>query len=146
MSHIQAKTMISGNCFFFEVKMLKSGVRGYIQNISCVGVSMFSFCHVMSHLMRKGTLALCSSRSFCNGNRYINHFYNLAVEAGFYGDAGRVVGSFTKLSNIDSVSTWMGDQLLDCVDDPSKTTLQTHMFSHSKGAQMELPLKLPLVP
>ena len=38
---------------------------------------------------------------YCNGNRYINHFYSLAVEAGFYGDAGRMVGSFTKLSNVD---------------------------------------------
>ena len=31
---------------------------------------------------------------------YINHFYSLHVEAAFYGDAGQVVGSFTKLSNV----------------------------------------------
>ena len=30
---------------------------------------------------------------------YKYHFYSLAVEAGFYGDCGRVVGTFTKLSN-----------------------------------------------
>ena len=32
---------------------------------------------------------------------YIYHFYSLAVEAGFYGDTGRVIDFFTKLSNID---------------------------------------------
>ena len=32
--------------------------------------------------------------------RYIYHFYSLAVEAGFYGDTGRVIGFFTKLSNV----------------------------------------------
>ena len=31
---------------------------------------------------------------------YIYHFYSLAVEAGFYGDTGRVIGFFTKLGNI----------------------------------------------
>ena len=31
----------------------------------------------------------------------IDHFYRLAVEAGFYGDTGRVIGFFTKLSNGD---------------------------------------------
>ena len=31
----------------------------------------------------------------------IDHFYSLAVEAGFYGDTGRVIGFFTKLSNGD---------------------------------------------
>ena len=35
----------------------------------------------------------------CNEYRYKYHFYSLAVEAGFYSDTGRVVGSFTKLSN-----------------------------------------------
>ena len=34
-------------------------------------------------------------------NRYIYHFHSLAVEAGFYGDTGRVIGFFTKLSNGD---------------------------------------------
>ena len=38
------------------------------------------------------------------------HFYSLAVEAGFYGDTGRVIGFVTKLSNIISFSTWMGDR------------------------------------
>ena len=28
------------------------------------------------------------------------HFYSLAVEAGFYGNCSRVVGSFTKLSKV----------------------------------------------
>ena len=37
----------------------------------------------------------------CNGDKYINAIYSFAVEAGFYGDAGRVVGSFIKLSNVD---------------------------------------------
>ena len=37
----------------------------------------------------------------CSGDRYINRLYSLAVEAGFYGDAVRVFGSFTKLSNVD---------------------------------------------
>ena len=32
---------------------------------------------------------------------YIYHFYSLAVKAGFYGDIGRVIGFFTKLSNGD---------------------------------------------
>ena len=32
-----------------------------------------------------------------------NHFYSLAVEASFYGDIGRVIGCFTKLSNGDLV-------------------------------------------
>ena len=32
----------------------------------------------------------------------IYYFYSLAVEAGFYGDAGRMIGCFTKLSNIPS--------------------------------------------
>ena len=36
----------------------------------------------------------------CNGI-VIYHFYSLAVEAGFYGDTGRVIGFFTKLSNRD---------------------------------------------
>ena len=31
----------------------------------------------------------------------IDHFYSLAVEAGFYGDTGRVIGFFTKLGNRD---------------------------------------------
>ena len=31
----------------------------------------------------------------------IDHFYSLAVKAGFYGDTGRVIGIFTKLSNGD---------------------------------------------
>ena len=31
----------------------------------------------------------------------IDRFYSLAVEAGFYGDTGRVIGFFTKLSNGD---------------------------------------------
>ena len=31
----------------------------------------------------------------------MNHFFCLAVEAGFYSDAGGVVGSFTKLSKVD---------------------------------------------
>ena len=31
----------------------------------------------------------------------IDHFYSLAVKAGFYGDTGRVTGFFTKLSNGD---------------------------------------------
>ena len=30
-----------------------------------------------------------------------NHFYSLAVEAGFYGDTGRAIGFFMKLSNGD---------------------------------------------
>ena len=30
---------------------------------------------------------------------YMSYFYSLAVEAGFYGDTGRVIGFFTKLSN-----------------------------------------------
>ena len=30
---------------------------------------------------------------------YKYHFYSLAVEAGFYGHCGRVVGYFMKLSN-----------------------------------------------
>ena len=34
-------------------------------------------------------------------DKYIYHFYSLAVEAGFYGDTGRVIGFFTKLSNGD---------------------------------------------
>ena len=33
-------------------------------------------------------------------NRYVYHFYILAVEAGFYGGTDRVIGFFTKLSNI----------------------------------------------
>ena len=38
----------------------------------------------------------------CNGiGIYIYHFYSLAVEAGFYGDTGKVIGFFTKLSNGD---------------------------------------------
>ena len=37
----------------------------------------------------------------CNGIVYIYHFYSLAVEAGFYGDTGRVIGFFRKLSNGD---------------------------------------------
>ena len=32
---------------------------------------------------------------------YKYNFYGLAVEASFYGDCGRVVGSFTKLSNCE---------------------------------------------
>ena len=32
---------------------------------------------------------------------FIYHFYSLAVEADFYGDTGRVIGFFTKLSNGD---------------------------------------------
>ena len=31
----------------------------------------------------------------------IDHFYSLAVEVGFYGDTGRAIGIFTKLSNGD---------------------------------------------
>ena len=34
-------------------------------------------------------------------DKYIYHFYSLAVEAGFYDDTGRVIGFFTKLSNGD---------------------------------------------
>ena len=37
-----------------------------------------------------------------NGNRYINNFYSLAVEAGFYGDEWLDVGFSTKISNVDS--------------------------------------------
>ena len=33
--------------------------------------------------------------------RYTYHFHSLAVEAGFYGNTGRVIGFFTKLSNRD---------------------------------------------
>ena len=33
-------------------------------------------------------------------NRYIDHFYSLAVEAGFYVGVGRVIGVFVKLSNV----------------------------------------------
>ena len=40
------------------------------------------------------------------------------MEAGFYGDTGRVIGFFTKLSNEIAVSTWMGDAVLDFVEDP----------------------------
>ena len=29
----------------------------------------------------------------------LDHFYSLAVEAGFYGDTGRVFGILTKLNN-----------------------------------------------
>ena len=39
----------------------------------------------------------CRSITLCNKCRY-NHFYSFALDAGFYGDAGRGV-SFTKLSN-----------------------------------------------
>ena len=31
----------------------------------------------------------------------VNHFYSLAVKADIYGDAARVVGSLTKIINID---------------------------------------------
>ena len=31
----------------------------------------------------------------------IDHFYSLAEEAGFFGDTGRMIGVFTKLSNGD---------------------------------------------
>ena len=37
----------------------------------------------------------------------IDHFYSLAVESGFYGDTGRVISFFTKLSNGDAVSPWI---------------------------------------
>ena len=30
-------------------------------------------------------------------NWYIDHFYNLAVKAGFYGNAGRVIGFFHEI-------------------------------------------------
>ena len=53
----------------------------------------------MSSLVTSGRSQ--EKRGKCNGNRYINHFYSRAVEAGFYGDAGRVVGSSTKLNNVD---------------------------------------------
>ena len=33
-------------------------------------------------------------------NRYIYHFNSLTVEAGFYCDNRRVIGFFTKLSNV----------------------------------------------
>ena len=28
-----------------------------------------------------------------------NHFYSIAMEVGFYGDTGRMIGFFRKLSN-----------------------------------------------
>ena len=40
----------------------------------------------------------------------IYHFYSLAVEAGFYGDTGRVISFFTKLSNVHLGKYLDGDQ------------------------------------
>ena len=40
------------------------------------------------------------------------------MEDGFYGDTGRVIGSFTKLSNGDRASTWWVTAMFDFVGDP----------------------------
>ena len=52
-------------------------------------------------LYRRSKFANFCHDLMCNGIVYIYHFYSLAVEAGFYGDTGRVIGFFTKLSNGD---------------------------------------------
>ena len=54
-------------------------------------------------------------KTYCTAYRY--HFYSRAVEAGFYGDYGRMCISFTKLATVSAFSTLMGDRLLDCVCD-----------------------------
>ena len=54
---------------------------------------------------------------------YIYLFYSLAVEAGFYGDTGRVIGFYTKLSNMHKqhasrlVPGWV-TVMLDFIEDP----------------------------
>ena len=58
------------------------------------------------HRLRPRTCLVCDfgTKSREEGRKvtesYIYHFFSLAVEAGFYGDTGRVIGFFTKLSNV----------------------------------------------
>ena len=58
------------------------------------------------------------------------------MEAGFYSDTGRVVGSFMKLSNGEhsNVSTLMSDRLLDFVGNPANAT-----FGASGGMEDDKP-------
>ena len=39
--------------------------------------------------------------------RCIDIFYSLTVEAGFYGDVGRVIGIFLRKATYFAVSTWL---------------------------------------
>ena len=78
------KTIISG------LSRAGKGVPGY--------VALASPSSLLCAIGNFGTKSRVEGEK-CNRFRYKYHFYSLAVEAGFYGDCSRVVGSFTKLSN-----------------------------------------------